>query len=219
MRSRFDVAIAYGPIESWPGPLTKNRQSPRFDADYDTTIRELKYELHRIRVYEARILVAVRADQIRLDGQVRANTKPEHPGAILVFEHPKVGLVQYATDRYENRRRGNLAYADNVRAIVKTLEALRAVDRHGASHGGAQYRGYAALPAPMPMSGPATHMTRDEAAEILAAWSEYKVEDILADLPTRKHAIRRARAAVHPDVHDKTEDWDTVQIAIEVIDR
>lgn len=53
------------------------------------------------------------------------------------------GPMLYRCDRYVSRWASQGPdWQQNVRAIAKTLEALRAVDRYGASSSGEQYAGY-----------------------------------------------------------------------------
>jgi hypothetical protein len=78
----------------------------------------------------------------RLDGLPRANEKePDDPGAAVYWRKDyKAAMRCMAIDIYEN-------VADNLAAIAATLEAMRAIERHG----GAEilertFTGFAALP-------------------------------------------------------------------------
>jgi hypothetical protein len=103
------------------------------------------------------------------------------------------------------------------------IEALRAVDRYGATETGQQYTGFKALPAGRAM--PASHMTRDDALALL--WEYGRTErDAGAgtDLPGSTDPValarylRNARAVVHPDRHDGRRTlWDQVEQAALVL--
>lgn len=63
----------------------------------------------------------------RVDGSPYASGKPENgdPGVALYFERKGKQMV-FACDRWDQVK-------DNIRAVQKTMEALRAIDRWGAS--------------------------------------------------------------------------------------
>ena len=101
------------------------------------------------------------------------------------------------------------SWQHNVRAIVKSLESLRAVERHGATKG-AQYAGSKALP---PGGGIVLGgTTKDQAANIL-----YEVSGCDVYTPPEE-AWRKARALAHPDRHqgDQTT-WDRVESAAKTL--
>ncbi len=118
-------------------------------------------------------------------------------------------------DRFYAPYRGQGAdWQHNVRAIALTLEALRAVDRYGATETGQQYAGFKALPAGRAM--PASHMTTEAAYDVLC--DVLDLRDV-ADLDVDDAVlIRRAKAAAHPDRHagDRTL-WDQVELAAAVL--
>lgn len=81
--------------------------------------------------------------KLRLDGLPRSDQRePEDPGAAVYWQDAKGRKQVMAIDQYDR-------VADNLAAIAATLEAMRAIERHG----GAQileraFTGFAALPAP-----------------------------------------------------------------------
>lgn len=77
---------------------------------------------------------------LRIDGMPRSDKEPGDPGVAIYWQTKKSGMRCIATDRYQH-------VADNIAAIAATLEAMRAIERHG----GAQileraFLGFAALP-------------------------------------------------------------------------
>jgi hypothetical protein len=92
-------------------------------------------------------------------------------------------------------RAGPSGWQHNVRAIALTLEALRAVDRYGATETGQQYTGFKALPAGRAM--PASHMTTQAAYDLLA--EIIGPRDVVDGDLEDGVLIKRARAIVHPD--------------------
>lgn len=78
---------------------------------------------------------------LRLDGMPRSDKEPADPGAAVYWKkNDKSQMRCMAIDRYTR-------VADNLAAIAATLEAMRAIERHG---GGAilerAFLGFAALP-------------------------------------------------------------------------
>lgn len=105
----------------------------------------------------------------------------------------------------------------NVRAIALTLEALRAVDRYGATETGQQYSGFKALPAGRAM--PASHMTSDQAWVALCEVTGFNLTTTEALDPDEVRAyFREARRVTHPDRHDGDRtQWDRVEEAGKVL--
>jgi hypothetical protein len=78
-------------------------------------------------------------------------------------------------------------WQDNLRAIAKSLEALRMVDRYGVTRNNEQYRGFTALGAGDP---------RASALAFIAKVTGWPESQILAD---PNGAYRLAASALHPD--------------------
>lgn len=200
-------------LDRWPREQTKAREYSRFTSKNDDSWRrseigwgrtehELRAELDRINVPEAVMQLAVRERDIRIDGGLRADAKPSHPGVILSFVHPKQGPVTFACDKWTT-------WQANIRGIAKALEALRLVDRYGITQSGEQYAGWKELPSGHPMgTSPdplAETMSAPEAARIIAgAVSQahdlgHNTNLVLTDPDFRKYAYRQAVKLAHPD--------------------
>ncbi len=200
---------------TWLRPAGQRKQS-QFDTTWSKTLKQLGKEIDHLSGRDVVIEADVREQDIRNDGMLRANARPSSPAVVVAFETTKHGPMLYRCDRYVTgwRTEGVDSWQHNVRAIALTLEALRAVDRYGATETGQQYAGFKALPAGHAMR--ASHMTRDEAVWLLDEycdrdWSARDPEDLA-------HVHRRARAAAHPDRHggDRTL-WDQVEQAAQVL--
>jgi hypothetical protein len=141
--------------------------------------------------------VDVREDEIRLDGQIRANARPGSPAVAVSFE-PKDGPLLFVCGRFDH-------WQDNVRAIAKGLEALRMVDRYGITQSDEQYRGFRALPSGVPM--PAPKMTLEDAARFLILHGDCPttVEKMLSGKGAVDVAYRRAAKKLHPDAGGDAE--------------
>ena len=70
---------------------------------------------------------------IRRDGYPKSNARPDHPGVVVEWQ---IGEACYrrAAEKYDR-------WQDDIRAVVLTREALRAVERWGAVSG-EQYEGF-----------------------------------------------------------------------------
>lgn len=171
------------PMPSWPHGETANRRSAQFKSPsrregdawipgrripWDQTLRELEYEVWAVGGADIVIGVGLSEYDIRQDGAPRANARPmSHPGVEISFDS-RYGRLTYATDVFDDWR-------DNVRAVAKGLEALRAVERWGVAKRGQQYAGFAMLTA-----GPGQ-------------------EELGRELVARYGGITEALRATHPD--------------------
>jgi hypothetical protein len=203
---------------TWLRPASKRERS-RFDAKWSSTLELLGREIDLLGGRDVVIEIDVREQDFKLNGELRANARtPEHPAVVVAFETSAHGSMLYRCDRFYAPYYGQVDWQHNVRAIALTLQALRAVDRYGATETGQQYAGFKALPAGRAM--PASHMTLDAALELLRVHANLGP---VAD-PRLKGAdfwspwLRRAKAAAHPDRHggDRTL-WDQVELAAQVL--
>lgn len=183
------------PIERWPRALTKSRKRSQFNSLWGVTLRLLDTELRHLRATAVCLHIALRAEDIRLDGRPRANAKPEHPGVILSCNTPQ-GPRQFPCDKFDD-------WSDNVRAIALALEALRKVDRYGVTVSGEQYTGFAALPPPN-----GDHWDQKAAVEWLAVFTGIPKGGVLV---TPQIAIRQAEMQSHPDRGGNPDDFKKVQ--------
>jgi hypothetical protein len=209
--ARFEYAVR--PIERWPGKLTFNREYSRFKADWVRTSDLMGRELEMIDARHVALQMAITELDIKRDGGVRANARPEHPGVILSLDS-RFGPLQYACDQYHD-------WQDNVRAIALSLEALRKVDRYGVSKRGEQYRGWNALEDKKSRDeDPSNNWTRREAAEFIQSWllhSPITVQEILRNPTLRSVAYREAAKRLHPDHGGDVKKWNLLQKANDLL--
>lgn len=111
---------------AWPQgwPRTKNPQRSRFDVTRERATQELVWELQRM---GARYPVISTNLPLRRDGLPYAGVKPDNgdTGVAVYFERKGKQMV-FACDRWDR-------IEDNMRAIQKTIDALRGIERWGAS--------------------------------------------------------------------------------------
>lgn len=188
------------PLEFWTDPETKPRQPSPFSAPWSTTLDLLGRETSQLGARLVVIQLDVTEGDIRRDGMVLAGAKVGHPGVVVSFES-RFGPLRYAADTYSGTSRYP-AWQSNVRAVALSLEALRAVDRWGASKRGEQYRGWKALPA-------TTGVTFPSADEALR-WMREMDGGAPADART---TYRRLARKMHPDAGGTTDDWDRLDAA------
>lgn len=225
------------PIESWPREQTRSRQKSPFrryedtghgykrrgrEVPYSETLADLDRELRHLGVSEAVIQLAVRENDIRLDGELRANATPSHPGVILTFTTKKQGVLTFCCDLFHHWR-------TNLRAIAKGLEALRLVDRYGITSSGEQYTGWKEIGSGVPLSERAEDeaMSLEDAARMVVGWISgahdlnINARTAIEDADYRRYAYRQALKHLHPDTADELENTDgflRLQRAIKILD-
>lgn len=109
----------------WPAgwPRAKSRRSAAFKVDFDKAVSELGWEIERL---GGRYPVLSTNIELTLDGRMRRDrSAPADPGVAVYFELKGKQQV-FACDTF-------YAVKDNIRAIGLTIEAFRAIERHGAS--------------------------------------------------------------------------------------
>lgn len=197
---------------TWLRP-DRERKASQFDSTWTSTLDLLGKEIGHLGGRDVVIEVDVREQDIRNDGMLRANARSASPAVVVAFDTARHGPMLYRADRY-GERWNRVGWRENVRAVALTLQALRAVDRYGATETGQQYAGFKALPAGRALS--ASHMTSDEAEQIIRTAGYVdgvsQVGVKIADV------YRRARAAAHPDRNDGDRTlWDQVEQAAAVL--
>jgi len=124
----------------WPDgwPRARWRKSAPFKVPPQQAKREMMEELARLGASE----VIVSTDQpLNKDGSPSLNRRWGDPGVAVYFKRKGRDVV-LACDQYEQLH-------DNMRAIGKTAEAMRGIERWGASDMlDRAFRGFEALPAP-----------------------------------------------------------------------
>lgn len=174
------------------GTTTKKRYDGGWDIGRKLTVNEavkrVREELRKMRAPESHVVISTNLE-LRLDGLPRSGQRqPADPGVAVYWRDSRLDgwpMRCMAVDHYDS-------VADNLAAVAATLEALRAVERHG----GAEildraYTGFAALPAP----------------ETQPRWW-----DVL-DKADPEGSYRRLRSLHHPDNAGSAEQFQRVQTA------
>ena len=221
------------PIDVWPGALRTDSQrtGAQFTAGWGDTVDLLDRELRALKARNVVLMLDVSDRDVRLDGQLRADARPGHPGVIIAFDSVH-GPLKYATDIYNRgawRRQGHLpGWQCNVRAVALGLEALRKVDRYGITKRGEQYTGWKALGSATPMPAAGGFTSIEDAAAFLARQANevsdegYDAGDLLAGpgLPhaeSVQRAYRIAAKRLHPDVGGTPEDFQRLDEAYRML--
>lgn len=201
---------------TWLRPAHE-RTASRFDSSWTQTLELLTREVDKLDGRYLVIGVDVPESALRLDGTLRARAKADSPAVEVAFDSTH-GPMLYRCDRFTRASYyGGTAvdWRENVRAIALTLEALRAVDRYGASSSGEQYRGYRqieAFPAPLAYDGPGIAQARVRLHEI----GYHRPCDTPCTVPDEV-LLRRARREAHPDRGGSPELWHEVALLAAVI--
>lgn len=166
--------------EGWPATPSHKRTRARYTVTYERAIRHLVDELRRM---GARGVVISTNVPIRRDGLPYsdfAKRRIDNPGVAVYFTRKGDGGQQViACDKY-------VRVEENVRACGLTIEALRAIERAGASELlDRAFQGFKALPA----AGEGTS----------ASWWNVLGVHPQADLATAQRAYRDLARQHHPD--------------------
>lgn len=175
------------------GKPTYNGGSGKRSLTVADAVGRLLAELRRMGVSDNELVVSTNLE-LRLDGMPRSNQRePVDPGVAVYWRDGKE-MRCMAIDRYDS-------VADNLAAVAATLDAMRAIERHG----GAEildraYMGFAQLPPPMTGAEP---------------W--YSVLGVPHDAPRAvvEKAYQRMRSDNHPDRGGDASQFDRVQKAWE----
>lgn len=194
------------PIDQWPGALTPEyrRTYSQFTASWSDTVLLLEREVRHLAGDDVTVVLqmAVTERDCRLDGWIKANAHPAHPGVVLAFDS-KHGPLRYSTDLHKGQGYGGKlpGWQANVRAIALGLEALRKVDRYGIARGGEQYRGWKAIP-----------QTTSGGTMYLATLAGVAGYESMPDLPPAT-IYRQALKKAHPDHGGSRELLEQIQDA------
>lgn len=203
---------------TWLNP--RGRERARFTAGWTDTLELLEREIKALHGRDVVFEIDVREQDIRLDGRLRANARTPETTAVRIAFESKHGPLLYRCDRYNasayGAKSGHQPWHDNVRAIALTLDALRAVDRYGATETGQQYTGYKALGVG---NGTASGMTAVVAKAHLIRVAGFR-EWPSGDAENRAIMVKRAQRMTHPDARggDRT-DWNLTEQAITTLTR
>ena len=163
--------------EGWP--RTKSPQRSRFDGAFAKVRDEL---IREIGLLGGRYVVLSTNIPLRRDGLPYANQpKPSDCGVAVYFERRGHQMV-FACDRWDK-------VEDNMRAIQRTIEAIRGIERWGASE--MMERAFQAFEAlPPPSTG---------------KWWEILGVDPKASRDEIERAFKRGAKEAHPDAGGSTE--------------
>lgn len=193
------LEITFKPLPAvWPKEPTKNRKRSPFKYRWEETLRQLERELRHLGATKCSVALDVQFGDIRRDGWPRADARPRTPAVIISFTASKLAgapVQVYPCDTFAY-------WQDNLVAVVRSLEKLRAVDRYGVTVAGEQYAGFRALPA----STEGRVMTVEEAAEEVAKYSDFELDAIITFESVARAAVRIASSKSHPDTEDGGED-------------
>jgi len=213
------VKLSVRPITSWPGVETTvdARRFSQFKATYSSTLDLLDRELTILGASNVVVELWVDENDVRLNGELRANAQPDKPGVILSFDSKHVPL-RYTFDVFESPYyRDGPSCHHNLRAIALGLQALRRLDRYGIATRAEQYTGWRALGAGIAIGQEQRpHFdTIEEAADFLIDHGEWGAtrgdpKDLL-DSPIASDLIaayyRMAAKRLHPDTGGDPEDF------------
>jgi len=124
-------------LPAWPHPAAEKTRPSLFRTSWERSLEKLAEEVERSGGDDLLISIVATPDQLSLAGRPRAGLKVLYRGVEVSFEREDQ-RVAFHVDAFPHLH-------DNIHAIALTLEALRAVDRYGATTGAEQYAGFAML--------------------------------------------------------------------------
>lgn len=125
----------------WTGAGRIPSKSSKFKATYTKSMELLRAELRRLGARQVSIAMDIGVGDLRRDGQMRADVRPATSRVLLTLERRIDGAwrqLRFPCWSY-------LSWMENLHAIALTLEALRSIDRYGATEKDQQWKGFAAL--------------------------------------------------------------------------
>ena len=126
--------------ESWPRTDANRVKKAQFkDRSVFTARKELEFEVHR---FGGRDLIISSNLELKLDGTPRSGQKQPQDRGVAIFFSRKGEPMALACDVYST-------VEDNLWALVRTLQALRQIERDGSpALINRAFKGFAALPDP-----------------------------------------------------------------------
>jgi hypothetical protein len=198
------------PLGVWPGQRTLSRKRSAFKIVESKVLQHLQREIRHLWGKQVVFRLAVREQDIRQDGMLRANARPTDPGVILEFTAERLKdkpRLLYRCDTFTN-------WWHNLSAIARALEALRMVDRYGVTPTGEQYAGFKALP----ITTEPTMDVSTAASRVAAYTSDLSSRDVISSADSARRAIRVAIAKTHPDATGGDRGaYDIVEIARRIL--
>lgn len=182
----------HGKFKSRAGGYRGYGDQKRWESAQDLTIADaitrVRAELQRMGISDDDIVVSSNL-HLRLDGWPRSQQREPEDVGVAVYWRDRGQERCMAIDRY-------YAVADNIGAIAATLEAMRAIERHGgATILDRAFTGFTALPAPA-----------DPWHEVLGVSPTWSVDEVI-------EAYRRLRSEHHLDRNGDPDRFIEVQHA------
>lgn len=196
------MRVTYRPLSNYPARETILRRSSQFRTHFNQTLGKLAREIEHLGCDEFVIEMDLAETDLRNDGLPRSGAKARSPRVVISLPKSKHGPLRYPCDTFS-------AWEENVHAIAKALEALRAVDRYGVTSRGQQYAGWKALGSGEPEDA----MLLDEAAKVVAQYSGVTPNVITSSPTIARAACLDAVKATHPDAGNQSEGFRKVQRA------
>lgn len=193
--NRKSAKFSRGTTEYYP---SGNSYVRRRAVTVDEGTNRVLAELQRMGVRRDDVVISTNLE-LRLDGLPRSNQRaPTDPGVAVYWRHKKADKVM-AIDLYDS-------VADNLAAVAATLDAMRAIERHGgAAILDRAFTGFTALPSPEQAGAPLWW-------QVLG----FEKPGEVVTLDMAEQAYRRRRSETHPDKPGGSQDaFDLVQRAIE----
>lgn len=217
----FQITIK--PISKWIGTETKQPGNSQFKQTYSNTKKILEFELAKLGAIASSVQLEMfihADDDVRRDGELRANCKPLKPGVVLSFSKVKRRFLDESSKQWKKEMQ-TLSYPcdsyndwkDNLRAVALSLEALRKVARYGVF----RYEDMIARLALPSADGKLSDI--NQSILFLSSYTSYIVDELLDNPNAQKQAYRAAAIFLHPDQNggEILEDFHKLQDAKRIL--
>lgn len=181
---------ADGRFSTRPWSTKRTGQQPLSVSD---GVNRVLKELEKLSIARDDVVISTNV-QTRLDGLPRSGLKePDDPGAAVYWRQANCAARCIAIDRYST-------VADNLAAVAATLDAMRAIERHGgASILERAFTGFTALPAP------GAHRTCWEVLDLHAGASADEIRLAYRKLASEHHPDKGGSAARMTEINQARE--------------
>lgn len=225
------MTLRYASIRDWPGSDKPPAGPSRFRSTFSQSRDLLLVELDRAWAIDPVLALDIGIGDLTKSGNLAADAKPATARVLLTFRrsvNQQLRDLRFPCWSY-------IAWQDNIHAIAKTLESLRAVERYGATLEDQQWKGFAAIGSGEDRVGgvntQALALSPDRAARILVeahptmgASAGGMGIDILAKAMLDREAgvgmmklAQESRSHAHPDRSGNDGLFATVNAAFEVL--
>lgn len=185
----------------WPMGRARLQNPDRSKFKPGTIVSEAQSVFRQLELMGASNIIISSNMQYKADGMPYYRQSVSDTGVAVYFKSADGEEQCIPCDQW-------ISLEENLRAIAKTIEAMRGIERWGGrSLMNAAFSGFKQLPPSTIVTPPPDRPHRDWWVVLGVDWN--------ADAPTVKQAYRHAQSLTHPDAGGSAHDFQEVQAAYE----